>query len=76
MALEIRLRKTNTGQQALSLLGQMIWTKLSNHTTNVKLRLFSRSGKKTLEKLLFNKQFSLFFLFINLIYPSLMLLKL
>ena len=36
MALDILLRKTNTGQQSLSFLGPKIWTKISHSTKNVK----------------------------------------
>ena len=37
MALDIPLRKTNTGQRALSFLGSKIWTKISHSTKNVKI---------------------------------------
>ena len=36
MLLDIRLRKTNTEQQALSFLGPKILTKISHSTKNVK----------------------------------------
>ena len=36
MALDMPLRKINTGQQALSFLGPKIWTKISHGTKNVR----------------------------------------
>ena len=36
MALEIPIRKTNTGQQASSFLAAEIWTKISHSTKNKK----------------------------------------
>ena len=38
IALNIPLRKTNTGQMALSFLGLRIWTRISRITKNVKTK--------------------------------------
>ena len=40
MGLGIPLRKTNTGQQALSFLGPKMWIKISHCTKNVKTAVF------------------------------------
>ena len=40
MAKDIPLRKTNTGQQALSYVGQKIWTKISHSTKNTKAMVY------------------------------------
>ena len=46
MALDIPLRKTNTGQQASSFYGTKIWTKISDTTKNLKIVTFSQCSEE------------------------------
>ena len=52
MALDMPIRKRNTGQQALSFLETKIWTKISDSTKNIKTVTFTHAlSREVLSKL-------------------------